>query len=234
MHMRSSFLLLLGFLNFVTLGHADTLDAITFATQPGKLFIPVHEAIDELDWEVVRDAQCHVTRLNTLELRPGMLRQLVDGTELVSTEQLATAGAVVSTMNAEGEVKVGGFFHGFTLRAGAQRVEVSLKNQRLKGWQGNRLVIETKISSGRNGATPAGEFHAGPYRSKLHFSSLYNNAPMPWSVQLHRHIFIHGFSSVPDYPASHGCIRMPLTGGNAARFFYEWVLSGTPVSVTKD
>jgi hypothetical protein len=234
MHMRSSFLLLLGFLNFVTLGHADTLDAITFATQPGKLFIPVHEAIDELDWEFVRDAQCHVTRLNTLELRPGMLRQLVDGTELVSTEQLATAGAVVSTMNAEGEVKVGGFFHGFTLRAGAQRVEVSLKNQRLKGWQGNRLVIETKISSGRNGATPAGEFHAGPYRSKLHFSSLYNNAPMPWSVQLHRHIFIHGFSSVPDYPASHGCIRMPLTGGNAARFFYEWVLSGTPVSVTKD
>jgi hypothetical protein len=234
MHMRSSFLLLLGFLNFVTLGHADTLDAITFATQPGKLFIPVHEAIDELDWEFVRDAQCHVTRLNTLELRPGMLRQLVDGTELVSTEQLATAGAVVSTMNAEGEVKVGGFFHGFTLRAGAQRVEVSLKNQRLKGWQGNRLVIETKISSGRNGATPAGEFHAGPYRSKLHFSSLYNNAPMPWSVQLHRHIFIHGFSSVPDYPASHGCIRMPLTGGNAARFFYEWVLSGTPVSVKKD
>jgi hypothetical protein len=234
MHMRSSFLLLLGFLNFVTLGHADTLDAITFATQPGKLFIPVHEAIDELDWEFVRDAQCHVTRLNTLELRPGMLRQLVDGTELVSTEQLATAGAVVSTMNAEGEVKVGGFFHGFTLRAGAQRVEVSLKNQRLKGWQGERLVLETKISSGRNGATPAGEFHAGPYRSKLHFSSLYNNAPMPWSVQLHRHIFIHGFSSVPDYPASHGCIRMPLTGGNAARFFYEWVLSGTPVSVTKD
>jgi hypothetical protein len=234
MHMRSSFLLLLGFLNFVTLGHADTLDAITFATQPGKLFIPVHEAIDELDWDFVRDAQCHVTRLNTLELRPGMLRQLVDGTELVSTEQLATAGAVVSTMNAEGEVKVGGFFHGFTLRAGAQRVEVSLKNQRLKGWQGNRLVIETKISSGRNGATPAGEFHAGPYRSKLHFSSLYNNAPMPWSVQLHRHIFIHGFSSVPDYPASHGCIRMPLTGGNAARFFYEWVLSGTPVSVKKD
>ena len=234
MTMRSSFLLLLGFLNMVTVGLAGTLDAITFATEPGKLFIPVHEAIDELDLEIVRGAQCHVTRLNTLELRPGMLRQLVDGTELVSTEQLSTAGAVVAAMNGEGEVKVGGFFHGFTLRAGAQRVEVSLKNQRLKGWQGNRLVIETKISSGRNGATPAGEFHAGPYRSKLHFSSLYNNAPMPWRVQLHRHIFIHGFSSVPDYPASHGCIRMPLTNGNPARFFYEWVLSGTPGSVTKD
>lgn len=57
---------------------------------------------------------------------------------------------------------------------------------------------------------------------------------MPWSVQLHRHIFIHGFSNVPDYPASYGCIRMPLTSGNPARFFCEWVLSGTPVSMTKD
>ncbi len=234
MTMRLSVLLLLCFLNLFASGHAGTLDAITFATQPGKLFMPVREAIDELDWEVVRDEKGHVTRLNTLELRPGMLRQLLDGTELISTEQLATAGAVVAAVNAKGEVKVGGFFRGFTLRAGAQRVEVSLKNQRLKGWQGERLVLETKISSGRNGATPAGEFHAGPYRSKLHFSSLYNNAPMPWSVQLHRHIFIHGFSSVPDYPASHGCIRMPLTSGNPARFFYEWVLSGTPVSVTKD
>lgn len=234
MTMRLSVLLLLCFLNLIASGHAGTLDAITFATEPGKLFIPVNEAVDELGWEVTRDEKGHVTRLNVLELRPDILRQLLDGTELVNTVQLAAAGAEVAVMNADGAVKVGGFFRGFTLRAGAQRVEVSLKNQRLKGWQGERLVLETKISSGRNGATPAGEFHAGPYRSKLHFSSLYNNAPMPWSVQLHRHIFIHGFSSVPDYPASHGCIRMPLTGGNAARFFYEWVLSGTPVSVKKD
>ncbi|MBK8040503.1 MAG: L,D-transpeptidase [Verrucomicrobiaceae bacterium] len=232
--MRLFVLLLLCFLNLIASGRAGTVDAVTFAAQPGKLFIPVSEAVDELGWEVIRDEKGHVTRLNVLELRPGMLRQLLDGTELVSTVQLATAGAEVAVMNADGAVKVGGFFRGFTLRAGAQRVEVSLKNQRLKGWQGDRLVLETKISSGRNGATPAGEFHAGPYRSKLHFSSLYNNAPMPWSVQINRHIFIHGFSSVPDYPASHGCIRMPLTGGNAARFFYEWVLSGTPVSVKKD
>lgn len=234
MTMRVLVLLLLCFLSLMGAGHAGTLDAITFATEPGKLFIPVHEAADELGWPIARDDKGRTICLNTMDVRPGMLKQLIDGTELVSTAQLAAAGAAVADVNAGGEVRVGGFFRGFTLRAGAQRVEVSLKNQRLQGWQGGRLVIETKISSGRNGATPAGEFRAGPYRSKLHFSSLYNNAPMPWSVQINRHIFIHGFSSVPDYPASHGCIRMPLTGGNPARFFYEWVLSGTPVSVKKD
>ena len=44
----------------------------------------------------------------------------------------------------------------------------------------------------------------------------------------------NGFTSVPDSPASHGCIRMPLTGGNPARFFYEWVHRGTPVSIRRD
>jgi lipoprotein-anchoring transpeptidase ErfK/SrfK len=38
---------------------------------------------------------------------------------------------------------------------------------------------------------------------------------------------------VPDYPASHGCIRLPLDGGNPARFFYEWIDRGTPVKVTR-
>lgn len=234
MIMRALLLLTVCFLGLAGAGLAATLEGITFAAEPGHLFLPVSEAADELGWEVERDEAGRVTRLNNLECPPGMLRQLVDGTELVSTAQLSAAGAECSPMTPDGEIKVGGFFRGFTLRAGEQRVEVSLKNQRLKGWQGARLVLETKISSGRNGATPAGEFRTGPYRAARHFSSLYKRAPMPWSVQIHNHIFIHGFTSVPDYPASHGCIRMPLTDGNPARFFYEWVLNGTPVSVRKE
>ena len=51
MTMRLSVLLLLCFLNLIASGHAGTLDAITFATEPGKLFIPVNEAVDELGWK---------------------------------------------------------------------------------------------------------------------------------------------------------------------------------------
>lgn len=54
---------------------------------------------------------------------------------------------------------------------------------------------------------------------------------MPWSVQVHRNIFIHGFPSVPPRAASHGCIRRPLTGRNPARWFYEGVTPGTPLQI---
>lgn len=212
---------------------AGPVEAITFASEPGKLFVPVAEAVDELGWKTECDDMGKVMELNSLALRAGSLRSLVDGTELVSIELLAQAGAEVSVPDADGRVRVGGLFRGFTLVVPPQRVEVDLAKQRLKGWQGDRLVLDTRISSGRNGRTPAGDFRAGPYRAVKHYSSRYHNAPMPWSVQVNGHVFIHGFTSVPDYPASHGCIRVPLTDGNPAKFFHEWVLNGTPVRITK-
>jgi hypothetical protein len=36
----------------------------------------------------------------------------------------------------------------------------------------------------------------------LQHSSRYDSAPMPWSVRIRRHVFIHGFRHVPKYPAS--------------------------------
>lgn len=114
---------------------------------------------------------------------------------------------------------------------GQKRVEVNLTDQMLRAWEGNRLVLKTNISSGRNRATPTGHFRAG-WKHAQHYSSLYHNAPMPWSVQVSGNIFIHGFTSVPNYPASHGCIRMPLTGKNPAKRFFEWVDPGTPITVT--
>jgi lipoprotein-anchoring transpeptidase ErfK/SrfK len=114
---------------------------------------------------------------------------------------------------------------------GPKRVEIDLTNQRLRAYEGNRLVMESRISSGRGRSTPPGRYTAGPYKAANHYSSLYNNAHMPWSVQVTGHYFIHGFSSVPDYPASHGCIRLPITGNNPARRFFEWVDVGTPIHI---
>jgi len=39
---------------------------------------------------------------------------------------------------------------------------------------------------------------------------------------------IHGYAEVPNYPASHGCLRVPIP--NASSIF-EWVRLGTPVDV---
>ena len=38
----------------------------------------------------------------------------------------------------------------------------------------------------------------------------------------------HGFSSVPIYPASHGCLRVPIPD---ARSLFHWIRVGTPVDV---
>jgi hypothetical protein len=113
-------------------------------------------------------------------------------------------------------------------------VEVSLDEQRLIAGQGSRIVMETPISSGKRGhSTPRGSFTAGPIKQRTKHSSIYNNAPMPYSVQVQGNIFIHGSSSVPRTPASHGCIRMPLTGRNAARWFFEWVPVRAPIRVQR-
>ncbi|MBP83352.1 MAG: hypothetical protein CMO61_05835 [Verrucomicrobiales bacterium] len=113
----------------------------------------------------------------------------------------------------------------------SKRVEINLTTQRLKAYQGRRLVMQTKISSGKNRATPTGSFHAGPYKNEEHYSSLYDNAPMPWSIQVTGHIFIHGYNVVPEFPASHGCIRVPISGRNPAKRLFEWLDVGTPVQI---
>lgn len=120
----------------------------------------------------------------------------------------------------------GGFLVG-----GPKRVEINLATQKLRAYEGNRLVMQTRISSGRTGNTPTGSFRAGPYKAQNHYSSLYHNAHMPWSVQVTGHIFIHGFAVVPRYPASKGCIRVPISGSNPARRLYKWLDVGTPIRI---
>lgn len=210
---------------------AAVIESITFDTAPGKLYVPVEEAAVQLGWTIAAAGETQPMMLNTVAVTPEDRRNLVDGTELVSADGLGKAGAEVNLHPSGQSATIISGSKQFTLMRAEKRVEVSLAEQRLRAWQGNRLVLETKVSSGRRGRTPAGNFHAGPFKARMHRSSRYHNAPMPWSVQINGHVFIHGFTSVPDYPASHGCIRVPLTGGNPARFFYEWVDRGTPVRV---
>ncbi len=115
-----------------------------------------------------------------------------------------------------------------------KRVVVDKTQQILFAYEGERIVIQSRVSTGRAGwRTPSGEFNAG-IKERMHYSRLFNNAPMPWSVQVNGHYFIHGFSYVPDFPASHGCVRLPTDGDNPAKRFYEWVEPGTPVTITGD
>ena len=66
------------------------------------------------------------------------------------------------------------------------------------------------VSTGRKGyRTPTGTFQ--PYlMKKMHYSSKYDNAPMPNSIFFHGGYAIHATEAVNNLgrPASHGCIRL--------------------------
>jgi len=117
---------------------------------------------------------------------------------------------------------------------GEKRVVIDKSDQTLSAYEGERLVIKSRVSTGRAGRrTPSGNFTAG-IKLRMHYSRLYDNAPMPWSVQVSGNYFIHGFASVPDHPASHGCIRVPLDGDNPAKRFFDWIEPGTPIAIVGD
>jgi lipoprotein-anchoring transpeptidase ErfK/SrfK len=113
----------------------------------------------------------------------------------------------------------------------SKRVEIDKTTQTLRAYEGDKLILETRVSTGKwDRATPNGQFSAGD-KFRMHHSRLFDNAPMPYSVEVTGNVFIHGFGSVPRWPASHGCVRVPLDGGNPAKRFFEWVEPGTPIEI---
>lgn len=210
----------------------DVIEGITFDNVKGAVFVPIDELATELgviaDWDP--KAKSFVIGEKVLATKD--VRELFDGTPIINILALKGEGFQVEFDTLTEDYKVMSSTHFGVVTIPDQWVEVNLASQRLRGYQGDRLVIDTKISSGKKGnSTPTGEFKTGPEKSKYRTSSKYENAPMPFSVQFYGGYFIHGSSSVPSYPASHGCIRMPLTGMNAAKYFFEWVSLKVPVTL---
>ena len=86
---------------------------------------------------------------------------------------------------------------------GGKRVVVDQSSQTLRAYEDGALVFRARVSTGKRGKeTPGGRFRAR-YKERMHYSSRYHHAPMPYSVNIGGHYFIHGFSSVPSHPASH-------------------------------
>src|SRR6266550_1081353 len=208
----------------------EELDGISFADDPHMLFVPIEEIARTLGWETHFDQE--EISLNGHLLDAAHLRKLTNGTLLVPLDELQRAGATITWSDDGMQALVASDNKNIAIQFANKRVEVDLANQRLRAYQGARLVLDSPISSGREGKkTPPGEFKAGPIKSRMHRSRLYHNAPMPWSVQVYENIFIHGFRKVPRRPSSHGCIRLPLTGANPAKWFYNWIDLGTPISI---
>jgi len=86
---------------------------------------------------------------------------------------------------------------------------VSLDEQRLYVYRNGVAIGVSTISSGRRGhETPEGTFTI-LQKAKFHKSDLYDDAPMPFMQRLTWDGVAMHAGTLPGYPASHGCIRLP-------------------------
>jgi hypothetical protein len=119
-----------------------------------------------------------------------------------------------------------------TPRPGSGRtIEVNLSRQRLYAWQGDEVVFEVAISSGRAGfETPTGTFTVS---RKVAVEDMrgadYFQPDVPWIMYFtSRGHAIHGVYWHNNFgtPMSHGCVGAPVP---AARWLYDWGYVGLPI-----
>lgn len=93
--------------------------------------------------------------------------------------------------------------------AGDVVVVVSLPQQLVHVYRGGKRIARSTISSGKPGHdTPTGVFTI-LQKKKMHHSTLYDDAPMPFMQRLTWDgVALHA-GRLPGYPASHGCVRLP-------------------------
>ena len=135
-------------------------------------------------------------------------------------------------------------------------IVVSLPKQRAYLLAGEQIIVDSPISSGKQGhSSPKGNFTVLE-KDPNHFSTLYGDfvdsqgrivragvsmhidsapsgthfrgAAMKWFMRITEEGVGMHVGILPGYPASHGCIRMPSDG---AKLFYDHVKIGTPVEV---
>ena len=108
-------------------------------------------------------------------------------------------------------------------------VAISINEQKLKLYDANGFFAESPISSGMQGhPTPMGVFSV-IQKQKWHQSNIYSGAPMPYMQRITWSGIAMHAGVLPGYPASHGCIRMPMA---FAVKMWNWTRMGARVVVT--
>jgi hypothetical protein len=150
---------------------------------------------------------------------------LVNGTSLAQSAPVFADGPIE-------QLKPGEFLWAPQIAPeGPVTVIVSLRTQKAYAYRNGLPIGVSTASTGKAGyATPTGIFTI-LQKDADHKSNQYDDAPMPFMQRLTwGGIAIHG-GNLPGYPASHGCIRLPLA---FARLLYETTKLGLTVVITDD
>ncbi|HET9544416.1 MAG TPA: L,D-transpeptidase family protein [Gaiellaceae bacterium] len=102
-------------------------------------------------------------------------------------------------------------------------IEVSKTTQVMYEVRDGKVVKVVHVSTGATGNTPVGKFRVYLLTPGTLPSGMY------YSLFFLRGFAIHGYPSVPTYPASHGCVRTPMWF--APGFYRRWGKIGTVIHV---
>src|SRR5215210_1451191 len=116
----------------------------------------------------------------------------------------------------------------------AVRVSIDLSAQAMTVTVDGLQYATWRISTARRGYhTPIGSFR--PYLLKrMHYSSKYENSPMPYSVFFRGDYAIHGTGHVKNLgrPVSHGCVRLhPRNAATLYRLVRSYGMSNTRIVI---
>jgi lipoprotein-anchoring transpeptidase ErfK/SrfK len=108
-------------------------------------------------------------------------------------------------------------------------IAVSIDRQKVRVYDSNGLFAESPVSTGMKGhSTPMGVFSI-IQKHKMHRSNIYSGAPMPYMQRITWSGVAMHAGVLPGYPASHGCIRMPMA---FAMKMWNWTRMGARVIIT--
>lgn len=108
-------------------------------------------------------------------------------------------------------------------------IVVSINRQKVTIYDSNGVFAESPVSTGMKGhSTPMGVFSV-IQKHKFHHSNIYSGAPMPYMQRITWSGVAMHAGVLPGYPASHGCIRMPMA---FAVKMWNWTKMGARVIVS--
>jgi lipoprotein-anchoring transpeptidase ErfK/SrfK len=104
-----------------------------------------------------------------------------------------------------------------------RHIEADLSRQVIALVSGGRVQRIYPVSSGKASTpTVVGTFHVYLKTPGTNAKGMVNSAYFFGAYAT------HGYPSVPAFPASHGCLRVPVAD---ARSLFDWIRVGTPVDV---
>lgn len=107
-------------------------------------------------------------------------------------------------------------------------IVVSIERQKVTVYDNTGVFAESPVSTGMKGhSTPMGVFSV-IQKHKFHHSNIYSGAPMPYMQRITWSGVAMHAGVLPGYPASHGCIRMPMA---FAMKMWNWTRMGARVIV---